>query len=114
MQRMSSVPAAFFLAASMLVVASLSGCVGTESEESRDEAVDEISASIVEADSFAVEALGGDEASDAAARTLDPFAPKNDTSGTALPSPGDLRSEPEPDPWNPGGDPTKKFGPNDT
>jgi hypothetical protein len=113
MQTMSSGPVAFFVAAWVLVAASLSGCVGPESDSDYD-AVDEMSASIVEADSLAVGELGGDEASESAGRALDPFAPQSDGSGASLPSPGDLRSEPEPDPWNPGGDPTKKFGPNDT
>jgi hypothetical protein len=112
MQRMSSVPVALFAAVSMLVVSALSGCAGLESD-SGDEAVDEVSASIVEADELAVEELGEGEASDAASRALDPFAPHADEGGAALPSPGDLRAEPEPDPWNPGGDPTKKVGPND-
>lgn len=113
MQRLSRSPVALFAAASMLVVAALSGCSGPESDSS-DEAVDEVSASIIEADELGVEGHGGDGARDSAGRALDPSAPESDGGGAALPSPGDLRAEPEPDPWNPGGDPTKKFGPNDT
>lgn len=113
MQRMSSVPMTLFAAAWMLLGMGLSGCVGPESDSS-EEAIDEASSSIVEADELAFEQLGEESANDTASRVLDPFSNPVDGSGSALPSPGDLRAEPEPDPWNPGGDPTKKLGPNDT
>jgi len=112
MQRKSSVPTSSFAAFSMILLVGLSGCVGPESDSS-EEAVDEVASSIVEADELALEQVGDENASDAASRALDPFSPQVDGSGAALPSPGDLRAEPEPDPWNPGGDPTKKLGPND-
>lgn len=112
MQRMYSVPMSLFAAASMLLLVGLSGCVGPESDSS-EEAVDEAAASIVEADELTLDQLGEESTNDAASRALDPFSPQVDGSGATLPSPADLRAEPEPDPWNPGGDPTKKLGPND-
>jgi hypothetical protein len=101
-----------WLPLALVSLLSLTGCSASDSDPV-DEELEDASASLVESEGFAPGRVpSGGEAVDAGSERnpLDPGAEDS----KAAPGPGDLRSEPEPDPWNPGGDPSKSFGPQDT